>query len=232
MSELLGNRTTAPDSLKPYQPASHRERSDTGAMPNSGPMVRPFPQPGTLVRSAIGELQHILNQPPEDENELRQLELLPRPWDPGTCTGQLRAELWEWLDRTAIWINNQHLWNLQRPGIPSCWPAHPNLVHDLAVLTCTRYIAGSTLTPDALAEWHGATLPGFLYRLNERLGDTCQPGRHEPSPRHERDQKHIEEQQRQCRRQRYADDVEFADRAANLHQDWTNFSPSPRSNFR
>lgn len=208
---------------------SRHERGHTSAMPTIGPMLRSFPQPGSLVRSAMGELQQVLDDPPQDDADLRRLEHLPRPWDPGTCTGQLRAELWEWLDRAAIWINEQHLWNLQRPGIPSCWPAHPHLVHDLAVLTCTRYIAGSTLTPHALEEWHGATLPGFLYRLNERLGDTCQPGRHEPSPRYERDQKHTEEQQRQRRRQRYTDDVEFADRAASLHQAWTDFSHPPGS---
>jgi len=177
-------------------------------MPLTGPMVQPFPEPGQAVRAAMEQLQQATVEPPEDDDALRELAQLPRPWDPGTCTGRLRAELWAWIDEVAIWINQEHLWALNRPGIPECWAAHPHLVHDLAVIACSRYYASFAVAPAPLEDWHRYQLPAFLERLRDRLGDGCQPGRHQPPPRAERDRSYSAAHARRGRIQRYTSDVE------------------------
>lgn len=196
-------------------------------------MVRPFPQPGPSIRAAMEQLQLATVQPPIDENEWRQLGRLPRPWDPASCCGEMRRELWAWLDLVAMWVNEQHLWNVTRPGIPECWPAHPHLVHDLALLACSRFFTSFAVTPTELDDWHRYDLPGFLERLRDRLGDACQPGRHQPRPRNERDESHASARMRAARELRHRDDVNRASGAAatvppsgwtsptgNLHADW------------
>ena len=55
-------------------------------------MVRPFPEPGPTVRTAMEHLQQATVEPPADEGALRELAEMPRPWDPGTCTGRTRTE--------------------------------------------------------------------------------------------------------------------------------------------
>ena len=199
--------------------------------PPLGPMVRPFPVPGTILRTAMEQLRRAAMDPFATDEELRELAQLPRPWDPGTCTDMMRAELWTWLDLVAMWVNEQHLWNVTRPGIPECWPAHPHLVHDLAGLACTRHYASFAVTPAALEDWHRYGLPAFLERLRDRLGDGCQPTRHQPRPRNERDESHASPVARAARKNYYLDDDSFTgsaghagDRATldsgQLHQSW------------
>lgn len=186
-------------------------RPTAGMMPLTGEIVRPFPAPGPLTRVAIEQLHSAQMRVNAGEmlttEELRELSEMPRPWDPATCSGHLRRELWGWLDYVARWVNEQHLWALNRPGVPECWPAHPHLAHDLAVLACLRFLAGIGLVPAQVEEWHRFTLPAFLERLRDRLGDGCQPGRHQAPPRLERDARHAAGPQRDGRCQRYDDDV-------------------------
>ena len=85
-------------------------------MPLVGLMVRPFPEPGPTIRTAMEQLQQATVEPPADEEALRELAQMPRPWDPATCTGSMRTELWAWLDLVAMWVNEQHLWNVTRTG--------------------------------------------------------------------------------------------------------------------
>lgn len=200
----------------------YTSRTTCATMPLTGLMVRAFPEPGRAVRSGMERLQLATLNPPADEESLAELAQTPRPWDPGTCTGRLRTELWTWLDLVAMWVNEQHLWNVTRPGIPECWPAHPNLVHDLAVLACSRYYTSFAVTPAALEDWHRYDLPWFLERLRDREGDGCQPGKHMPRPRNERDATHAAPQNCRGRRERYIDDVERAasDEAGNSRERW------------
>jgi hypothetical protein len=149
-----------------------------------------FPTPSGTVTAAIDDLQLASPSDPATRAELRRIAELPRPWDPAACPPALRADTFEWLDRVATWINEQHLWNLGRPGIPPCWPAHPHVVHDLAVVACARLFALYGTTPTAMVEWQQYTLPAMLDRLADRLGDACAPGRHEESPRASRDRLH------------------------------------------
>ena len=82
----------------------------------------------------------------------------------------------------AGWLNHDYSWQAERV-IPACWPAHPHLVHELAVLACLRLSAGHALTAEAMEDWHRYALPGFFDRMLARLGGSpCQPGSHKPWP--------------------------------------------------
>ena len=197
-----------------FLPTPYGSTTTAGGMPPVGQMVQPFPEPGLQVRVSMDALQLYATNPPESEEDVRRLAEMPRPWDPAGCSGQLREEMWRWLDQVAIWINEQHLWNVARPGIPECWPAHPHLVHDLAVVACARHYTRYAVNPSALEEWHRHGLPMFLDRLRDRLGDGCQPGKHMARPRTERDDMHADSRARRSRLQRYGDDVERSQDAA------------------
>lgn len=180
-------------------------------MPLVGTIVEPFPDPPMLVTAAMDELQTAAMEPPEDPDDIRRLAELPRPWDPGTCEPVLRGAVWEWLDEVAAWINEQHLWNTTRPGIPPCWPAHPHLAHDLAVVASARCFASYAATPAALDEWHRYTLPMFLDRIRDRAGDCCQGGHPERKPRQARDEEFHARNLRAGRRERFRDDARRVD---------------------
>jgi hypothetical protein len=150
-------------------------------------VVDPFPQPPQTVRAAIDQLHLAATSPIASDEAVRQLAALPRPWDPATCLGRLRTDLGTWLNDVAPWINTQHLWALNSPGIPACWPNHPHLIHDLAVVASSRYLASYAVTPAALEEWHRYALPAFLGRLAERLGDGCLSEHQSTPPRSGRD---------------------------------------------
>ena len=60
--------------------------------------------------------------------------MLTRPWEPATCrTAQLRQQLWLWLDAVVEWLVTEYVWEAA-DTIPACWPQHPHLVHEIAVL--------------------------------------------------------------------------------------------------
>ena len=161
-------------------------KSQRSSTPTAQLLVLPFPEPGRMLSVSMEELQYYALNPPEDEDDVRAMAALPRPWDPATCDGRLRGELWAWLDHVARWINEQHLWGVG-VGLPECWPAHPHVIHDLAVVACARYYTAFALAPTALDDWHRYSLPSFLERLSSRLDGGCQPGRHTDPPRGERD---------------------------------------------
>ncbi|MGY1684952.1 hypothetical protein ACI8AK_05115 [Geodermatophilus sp. SYSU D00867] len=136
-------------------------------------LVIPFPAPPRLVRTA---LEH-LRQAEDAGLEPAGLPLLDRPWDPAGCAPSLRAQLWPWLDAVAGWLNATYAWQTAS-AIPACWPAHPHLATELAVLACLRAAAADAATPHPLEEWHRYALPAFHARMAERLGIGCPPGRH------------------------------------------------------
>jgi hypothetical protein len=144
-----------------------------------------FPAPDRLVRHAFAQLRVAKSGTEEEKAEQLgdvQPADLPRPWDPPSCPPTLRAKVWQWLDAVAGWINRDYSWQFDRM-IPGCWPAHPHVAHELAVVACLRYDAGFALSPDTLEDWHRYTLPGFMDRLAARLGsNTCPPGRHNDWP--------------------------------------------------
>ena len=175
-----------PPSSRPADAACTNERQESvmtrpDPEPAAVPLVQPFPQPGRLVEHAYRELAIAANGTPEQKRALGDPRRLPRPWDPPTCTHpDLRLELWVWLDDVVTWINHEYVWDTAS-YIPACWPEHPHLVHDLAVLADQRRRAGLAHTSDALEDWHRYALPAFLDRMTSRLKSHCENG-HQPWP--------------------------------------------------
>ena len=66
------------------------------------------------------------------------------------------------------WLISEYVWEAA-DTIPACWPQHPHLVHEIAVLADQRRRAGHALTSDALEEWHRYSLPAFTERVKSRL---------------------------------------------------------------
>jgi hypothetical protein len=148
----------------------------------NAPIVREFPAPTNLLISAFAELQIARSDDEGARRTLGDISALARPWDPPTCPPTLRDALWIWLDRVVAWINHEYTWRHDQV-IPACWPAHPHVVHEVAVIACLRYAAGHALTADALEDWHRYALPAFFDRISARFGGApCQPGEHKKWP--------------------------------------------------
>ena len=160
------------------------------AAPVDGVLAAPFPAPGPVLRRAFAELAQTANSAPgQAAAAVGDPEDLPRPWDPPTCRGPLRAEVWAWLDAVVTWLNRAYTWDVT-DTIPACWPQHPHLIHELAVLADQRRHAGAALTSDPLEEWHRYTLPAFTDRLRARTRDHCEQG-HQPWPARGRHTRHL-----------------------------------------
>ena len=140
-------------------------------------VTRPFPQPGRLVAAAYRELVIAQYGTDEERAALGRIETLDRPWDPPSCRPAVRQQVWQWLDEVAAWVNHEYAWTVERL-IPACWPAHPHLAHELAVLADQRRAAGQATGSDRLEDWHRYSLPMFADRLATRLGNRLrQPAR-------------------------------------------------------
>ncbi|WP_353952509.1 hypothetical protein V6K52_03430 [Knoellia sp. S7-12] len=181
---------------------------DPTASHSETPLARAFPTPGRLVQHAYRELSISANGTPEQRKALGDTRRLPRPWDPPTCTHpDLRLELWMWLDDAVTWINHEYVWDTDG-FIPACWPEHPHLVHDLAVLADQRRRAGLAHTSDALEDWHRFALPTFLDRMAARLKSHCENG-HEAWPAGSRHVRHTSDPHRRRRKLAYKNDSDL-----------------------
>jgi len=150
--------------------------TDPAAEPAEQPMIRAFPEGGALIRLAYRELHIAANGTKEQKNAIGDPRLLPRPWDPPTCRNtELRKQVWDWLEDVVTWLNREYVWDVGAV-IPSCWPQHPHLVHEIAVVADQRRRAGAALTSDAFEEWHRIALPGFIDRMRARTKDHCEDG--------------------------------------------------------
>ncbi len=95
----------------------------------------------------------------------------PRPWELGSLPEDLREPTWAWLHAAVTWINSCYGWKAETV-IPACWPQHPHLALDLAVLAFTRELAARMTIPRDLRYWHSD-----LYTFHAQMrGD----GRHRP----------------------------------------------------
>ena len=148
----------------------------TNEVRGPGPMVNDFPHPGRLLEQAYRELDLAINGTEEQRKALGIVKLLPRPWDPDSLTrAPLRRELWEWLEAFTRWLNTEYLWDVVGV-VPHCWPQHPHLVRELAVLADQRRRAALSLGSDALEEWHRYALPAFVDRMRQRVRNHCEDG--------------------------------------------------------
>lgn len=170
------------------------------------PMVATFPHPGRQLEQAYRELDLALNGTEEQRKALGSLKTLPRPWDPDSLTRpQLRRELWEWLEAFTVWLNTEYVWEVAGV-VPHCWPQHPHLVRELAVLADQRRRAALALGSDALEEWHRYALPAFADRMRQRVKNHCEDG-HQQWPAKGRHSRHIAEPAAAQREHAYEQDA-------------------------
>lgn len=158
--------------------------------PGPGPMLSTFPHPGRQLEQAYRELDLAINGTDEQRKALGSLPMLPRPWDPDSLThAQLRRELWDWLEAFTRWLNTEYAWDVASI-VPHCWPQHPHLVRELAVLADQRRRAALALSSDALEEWHRYALPAFVDRMRQRVKNHCEDG-HQQWPAKGRHARHL-----------------------------------------
>ena len=170
-------------------------------------MIFPFPAPGPQAQLAYREINLAINGTDEEKKQIGNPALLPRPWEPASCLDpELRHQLWQWLEDVVIWLNREYSWDVAGM-IPTCWPAHPHLVHELAVVADQRRRAGLANTSDALEEWHRYCLPAFLDRMRARLKSHCEDG-HAKWPRRSRHNEHTSDHDTEAREESYVADVD------------------------
>ncbi len=169
-------------------------------------LAQAFPTPGPLLGTAYRDLYLAVEGDDHQKATIGDPGLLPKPWDPPTCRNpHLRAELWAWLEDVATWVNHEYVWDPEGT-IPPCWPLHPHIVHELAVLADQRRRAGVALDSSALEEWHRYTLPGFLERMRGRLKSHCEQD-HQPWPARSRHARHTSDRPAQRRHDAFDGDV-------------------------
>jgi hypothetical protein len=169
-------------------------------------LVQSFPAPGQLVALAYRELDRAATGTPEQVRALGDARLLPRPWEPASCcTPQLRQQLWCWLEEVVAWLVAEYVWEVA-DIIPACWPQHPQLVHEIAVLADQRRRACHAFTSDALEEWHRYNLPAFIERMKSRLKNHCEDGQ-QAWPAKGRYTRHMAEISRRAREDNFAADI-------------------------
>lgn len=165
-----------------------------------------FPAPGPLLGTAYRDLYLAAEGSDNQKAAIGDASLLPKPWDPPTIRDpQVRAELWTWLDEVVVWVNHEYMWDPDGM-IPPCWPQHPHLVHEVAVLADQRRRAGIALDSSGLEEWHRYTLPGFLDRLHARLKAHCDQD-HQAWPARSRHARHTDDRHAQQRRCKFEADI-------------------------
>ena len=132
-------------------------------------LVWTFPTPNTpLLAVAYRDLYLAAEGTAQQKEMLGDPALLPRPWDPATCQDPLlRQEVWDWLEEFVVWFNREYVWDPNAGMIPSCWPQHPHLVHEIAVLADQRRRAGIATTSDLLEDWHRYAVPAFIDRMKD-----------------------------------------------------------------
>ncbi len=117
-----------------------RRSNDGGGGPRGGAggrwavmVTRAFPEAGRLVEAAYRALHQAENGTPDQRRAATLLGTPERPWDPPSCSPAVREQVWQWLDAVAGWVNHEYAWGVERL-VPACWPAHPHIAHELAVL--------------------------------------------------------------------------------------------------
>lgn len=170
-------------------------------------MIGPFPQPGYRVRQAYTALDRAASNEKQAALELSvPPHELPRPWDPASCRSpELRQEVWEWLEAVVIWLNHEYVWDIATM-IPACWPAHPHLVHEIAVLADQRRAAGLALNSIPMEEWHRYSLPMFIDRIRTRVRDHCEED-HQAWPARSRHTRHLSNEATKTRHQIFNADL-------------------------
>lgn len=171
-----------------------------------GLLVLPFPMPGPQLRRLYRHWW-LAENGTEQEKERLQGRRAGRPWEPATLgTTSERLELWRWLEQVVQWFNHEYAWDPSQV-IPACWPEHPHLVHDIAVLADARRRAGSATNSGPLEEWHRVCVPWFLGRMRDSIKAHCEE-RHQAWPARARYARHVSQESLNHRNLRVVEDVE------------------------
>jgi len=177
---------------------------------DAAPLVKPFPAPGLLVANAYRELHIAATGTKAQRKPLGDPRQLPRPWDPATCRSpNLRKQVWDWLDAVVIWLDVEYSWD-PTGLIPECWPQHPHLVHEIAVLADRRRRATHAFDSDLLHEWHHSTLPAFIDRMRARIHNHCDEN-HQPWPARARHTRHLSPRAAETRHVAFNSDLRTAE---------------------
>lgn len=140
------------------------------------PILRPFPRHGQRIQVAHREMPLAVNGTAEQKQAVGPASLPARPWEPSTCEDpELRSQLWAGLDEVVLWLNHEHTWDVAGT-IPTCWPHHPHLIHEIAVLADQRRRAALALSSDPFEDGHRYALPAFAERMRARLKTHCEEG--------------------------------------------------------
>ena len=170
-------------------------------------LVTPFPTAPVQIREALRILAVMKRGDASAIAALGDIKDAPRPWEPASCNDELRRSLWSWCDEVVAWVNHEYAW---RPSslIPSCWAAHPHIARELPALACLRLHAAASLSVDATEDWHRHTLPQFLQRLSDRIGESaCRSDKHVDWPAAGRYEAFIANGAKTERRNRFANDT-------------------------
>lgn len=166
-----------------------------------------FPTPPHSVIRVLDMLAILRRGDPEEIKEAGIGADVPRPWDPATCPTELREDVWGWCDDVAAWINHEYAW---RPAqmIPPCWPHHPHIARELAVLAFLRWTAEASTGPEAVEDWHRYAFPTFCDRMLSRLGEsTCRTGEHGVWPAGSRYHAYVGEKATEDRQRAFHEDT-------------------------
>jgi hypothetical protein len=167
-------------------------------------IITPFPPPPEFVTHALDQLRAMHAGQRVARGAARDLA---RPWEPATCSEQMRAAVWWWCDDVAAWLNHEYAWRPMQL-IPACWTQHPHLAHELPVLACLRVEAEAATAPELLESWHREALPHFVDRMIARLGESgCRTGTHTDWPAAARHDAYHSEQAVADRQSRIYDDT-------------------------
>ena len=170
-------------------------------------LIAAFPVAGPKVELAYKELEDAAGDKAAVQAALGPRALMQRPWDPPTCRDpDLRAQVWDWLEQVVIWLNREYVWDVDGM-IPACWPQHPHLVHEVALLADKRRRAGHALTGEPLEEFHRYVLPAFTDRMRQRLRAHCEDKVHQPWPSRGRHTRHRSDESIQQRARAFEADV-------------------------
>lgn len=170
-------------------------------------LVQPFPKPPPRVALAYRELDIAANGTDDQLRALGDTSALPRPWIPSTCTDPaMRTDLWTWLEAVVVWINHEYVYD-PADTIPACWPKHPHLVNEIAVLADQRRTAQQALTSNELEEWHRYALPYFIERMKARIKAHCDRTHASDWPARGRFNRHLGKEESQTRSTAYTGDV-------------------------
>ncbi|WP_447002375.1 hypothetical protein ACRAKI_21875 [Saccharothrix isguenensis] len=107
------------------------------------------------------------------------------PWTWAALSHEEAAALRRTVRRWVADYNLVHAVS-SRELIPDCWPQHPGLAHDLAVMVWVYYDShhDRRTTPLMAGDYHLRHLPGFRSRLDRWLGSdptSCRAGEHPAS---------------------------------------------------